>query len=209
MRGDRLPAAPPPRLGRMGVVEIVEYDPSWPGAFRDVAGQLREALGTRASRIDHIGSTSVTGLPAKDVIDVQVTVGAESDLMPIGETLARAGWHLSSRIGMDHDVPGWASPPGGARKVYLDEPDGQRPVHVHVRVQGQPNQRYALLFRDYLRAHTHSAAAYATLKKDLAEVLPDDPGRYADTKDAACDLIYFAAEAWAETVGWIAGPSDA
>jgi GrpB-like predicted nucleotidyltransferase (UPF0157 family) len=78
-----------------------------------------------------------------------------------------------------------------------------------VRVLGQENQRYALLFRDYLRAHPDSASAYRTLKKDLALLLHNDSGRYADVKDAACDLIFFAAEVWADTIGWVVGPSDA
>ena len=82
-------------------------------------------------------------------------------------------------------------------------------MNVHVRVEGRSNQRYALLFRDYLRSHPDSAGAYETLKRDLAEVFADHSGRYADTKDAACDLIYLAAEEWAETERWAPGPSDA
>ena len=108
----------------------------------------------------------------------------------------------------DQAVPGLSPDERGWRKVFLREPPGYRRVNVHVRVVGQANQRYPLLFRDYLRAHPHSAQAYATLKKDLAALLPDDVDRYVD-KDAACDLIYFAAEAWARTTGWSAGQSDA
>ena len=86
---------------------------------------------------------------------------------------------------------------------------GYRRVNVHVRVVGQANQRYPLLFRDFLRAHPHSAEACATLEKNLALLVPDDLDRCTDVKDAACDRIYFAAEAWAQTSGWNAGPSDA
>ena len=85
---------------------------------------------------------------------------------------------------------------------------GSRHVNLHVRVIGRANQRYPLLFRDYLRAHPDSAQAYATLKRDLA-VLLKDPDIYPEVKDAACDLIYFAAEDWARAVGWDAGVSDA
>jgi GrpB-like predicted nucleotidyltransferase (UPF0157 family) len=81
-------------------------------------------------------------------------------------------------------------------------------VHIHVRVIGQANQRYPLLFRDYLRSHPYSAQAYATLKRDRALLLPHDSDRYAEVKDAACDLIYFAAEDWALAVGWNAGRPD-
>jgi GrpB-like predicted nucleotidyltransferase (UPF0157 family) len=192
----------------VGIVEIVEYDRAWPNEFRDVAGRLRRTLGERVARIDHIGSTSVPGLASKSVIDVQVSVESHSELEGVGEELAEAGWILSHGISRDHEVPGWPSNQRAARKMFLDEPPGHRRVHVHVRELGQPNQRYAILFRDYLRAHPYSASAYGTLKRDLALLLHDDSGRYADVKDAACDLIYFAAEEWAEKVGWIAGPSD-
>lgn len=75
-------------------------------------------------------------------------------------------------------------------------------MNVHVRVAGRPNQRYPLLFRDYLRAHADAAAAYARLKRRIAD-LGIDKGVYADVKDPACDLILIAAEGWAEQTGWV------
>ena len=66
-------------------------------------------------------------------------------------------------------------------------------MNVHVRVAGWPNQRYALL----VRAHPRAAAAYARLKRGLAERLGDDLGTYTKLKDPACDLIVVAAEDWA------------
>ena len=192
----------------VGTLEIREYDQGWPDAFRDAAGRLRIALGENIDRIDHIGSTSVPGLASKDVIDIQVSVEHGTGLDSVARVLAEAGWTLWRGIASDHAVPG--SPPDERawRKVFLCEPPGYRRVNVHVRVVGQTNQRYPLLFRDYLRAHPHGAQAYATLKKDLALLVPDDLDRYADVKDAACDLIYFAAEAWAQTIGWNPRRSD-
>ena len=73
---------------------------------------------------------------------------------------------------------------------------------------GNANQRYALLFRDYLRAHPSTAEAYGSLKRGLAAVAPDVDA-YSDLKDPACDLIYLAAEDWAAATGWDPGPSDA
>ena len=123
--------------------------------------------------------------------------------------LEEAGWIPGAGISSDHLVPGWPPDERTRRKLFFHEPLGSRHAHAHVRVLGHPNQRYPLLCRDYLRAHPHSAEAYATLKRDLASVLRNDSGRYADAKDAACDLIYFAAEEWARVVEWNAGPSDA
>jgi GrpB-like predicted nucleotidyltransferase (UPF0157 family) len=191
----------------VGSYEIREYDQGWPDAFRDAASLLRMTLGESVDRIDHIGSTSVPGLASKDVIDIQVSVQRDNDLDSVARTLEDAGWARYS-VSSDHVVPGLPPSELAWRKGFLREPPGYRRVNVHVRLVGQPNQRYPLLFRDYLRAHPHNAQAYATIKKDLALILPDDLDRYTDVKDAACDLIYFAAEAWAQSTGWSAGPSD-
>jgi GrpB-like predicted nucleotidyltransferase (UPF0157 family) len=79
---------------------------------------------------------------------------------------------------------------------------------LHVRINGYPNQRYALLFRDYLRNHPYSAKAYVELKRRLAENL-SDPETYPDVKDPAVDLIYYAAEDWATAISWQPGLLDA
>ena len=181
-------------------VTIVEPKASWPADFETISGSLRDALGPLALRIDHIGSTSVPGLPAKDVIDVQVTVAA-LDRERLAPALARAGFVVQN-IGNDHRPPGATGPDDDWRKLFFHAGSG-RPVNLHVRAAGRPNQRYPLLFRDYLRAHPDSAAAYASLKRALA-ALGIDRGVYADVKDPACDLIFIAAEDWAAQTGWSA-----
>jgi GrpB-like predicted nucleotidyltransferase (UPF0157 family) len=190
----------------VSLVEIVPYDARWPAEFRDVAARMRRVLGEDVVRIDHIGSTAVPGLDAKDVVDVQVTVTDAAAFLPATDRLASAGWRPHPGIDHDHDVPGL---PPGQTKRFLHEPDGERRTNVHVRVLDAPNQRYPLLVRDYLRAHPGSAQAYAALKRELAAAFPGELGRYADAKDPACDLIYLAAEDWAGVTGWLPGPSDA
>jgi GrpB-like predicted nucleotidyltransferase (UPF0157 family) len=91
--------------------------------------------------------------------------------------------------------------------MYFHPPANQRRTHTHVRVSGRANQRYPLLFRDYLHAHPQTAEAYARLKRMLAEHLAD-PFMYPDVKDPAVDLIYLAAEKWAEQTNWQPGESD-
>jgi len=179
-------------------VTIVEPKASWPAEFATISTSIREALGPLALRVDHIGSTAVPGLPAKDVIDVQVTVAA-LDRERLARVLVRAGFVVQA-IGNDHRPPGATGPDDDWRKLFFHAGSG-RPVNLHIRVAGRPNQRYALLFRDYLRAHPESAAAYAALKRALA-ALGIDRGVYADVKDPACDLIYIAAEDWAAQAGW-------
>jgi GrpB-like predicted nucleotidyltransferase (UPF0157 family) len=82
-------------------------------------------------------------------------------------------------------------------------------IHLHVREQGRLNQRYPLLFRDYLRADPIAAGAYGLLKRALAEVVADDWDTYYAVKDPACDLILAGAEQWAARTAWTAGPSGA
>jgi GrpB-like predicted nucleotidyltransferase (UPF0157 family) len=188
------------------MVVIHPYKESWPAEFQAIGAILRQGLGELALRIDHIGSTSVPGLPAKDVIDIQISVTALdyrviSAITDLGYSLPEGAWR-------DHCPPNFAGPESECEKLLFDPPTNQRPTHTHVRVQGRANQRYALLFRDYLRAHPATAQAYAELKRRLAGSLAD-PQTYPEVKDPAVDLIYLAAEEWAAATGWQPGPSDA
>ncbi len=187
-------------------VEIAPYRPAWAAEFRQIAAVLRRGLGALALRIDHIGSTAVPGLPAKDIIDLQISVAALDK--PLDAALKALGYLRRADISHDHQPPGATAPPEHWQKWYFREPPSQRRTHVHVRVLGRANQRYPLLFRDYLRAHPATAAAYAQLKRRLADHLADGE-TYPEVKDPAVDLIYLAAEEWAAATGWQPPPSDA
>lgn len=188
-------------------LEIVPPTARWADEFALLGGILRKQLGDLALRIDHIGSTAVPGLAAKDVLDVQVTVTDADMLDRVCERLTPYGW-VGRPYHRDHVVPGLPSDADEWTKRVLGEPSGQRPVNVHVRIVGRANQRYSLLFRDYLRAHPATAAAYGEAKRRLAALAGDDLGLYAEAKDPIVDLIYLPAEAWAERTGWAPGPSD-
>ncbi len=186
------------------MVTIDPYQTTWPDEFRILGKALRRSLGDLALRIDHIGSTSVPGLAAKNRIDIQVTVKSLDQV--VEGALNRVGYQRIEHL-RDHPPSGIESQPGDWTKWVFKLPPDQRPTNLHVRVHGRVNQRYALLFRDYLRAHPTTAAAYAELKRRLAQNLAD-PDTYPDVKDSAMDLIYFAAEEWAAATGWQPGPSD-
>jgi len=186
----------------MALARIVPYDPEWPREFDAIAVDIRRVLGPLARRIDHIGSTAVP----KDVIDVQVSVAALEPEGALVEPLRAAGF-VPHTIDRDHRPPGRDGPAADWAKRLMVEAPGQRRLNLHLRVDGRPNQRYPLLFRDYLRAHAEAATSYATLKRRLAE-LSLDSGIYADIKDPVTDLIMVAAEEWAARTGWQPGPSD-
>ena len=141
------------------------------------------------------------------MIDVQVTVASLDDAR-LDAAFADAELRLGPVLdGGDHAQPGVPVSPADVRKRLASETDGRR-VHVHVREAGRWNQRYALLFRDYLRAHPATAAAYADAKRRLA-ALPIDRRTYAETKDPLCDLVMLPAEQWGAQTGWQPPPSDA
>jgi GrpB-like predicted nucleotidyltransferase (UPF0157 family) len=188
------------------MIDIIPYQPAWPGEFLTIGRAIRAALGGLALRIDHIGSTSVPGLAAKDRIDIQVTV---RELVPeIELAFAAAGYERSTGNLGDHIPPGGDPDPAQWAKWFFRPPEGQRPTNVHVRIQGMPNQSYPLLFRDFLRADANTAYAYAQVKTALAKYHADDVDAYYEVKDPVCDIIIAGARLWARKTGWQPGPSD-
>ncbi|GAC1471699.1 MAG: hypothetical protein PVSMB7_23690 [Chloroflexota bacterium] len=189
------------------MIEIVPSAAHWPADFSVIADDLRAALGDRALRIDHIGSTSVPGLAAKDRIDVQVTVRSLEDSDSITQSLVARGYQGTGEIWVDHLPPGWEGPPDAWRKLFFNNRPDRRPANIHIREAGAPNQRYALLFRDYLRLHPAMAAGYAAFKQELGAHISE--GRvYAEIKDPVCDIIMAAAEEWAIETVWELNPLD-
>jgi GrpB-like predicted nucleotidyltransferase (UPF0157 family) len=186
-------------------IEIVPYRPQWPAEFLRLGRELRSALKSGALRIDHIGSTAVPGLPAKDVIDLQVTVPALA--AEVEQVVQELGYVRRPNLA-DHVPPGETGGADDWAKWVFREPPNQRRMNLHLRVWGRPNQRYPLLFRDYLRAHPAAAEAYGRAKVALACLHPKDMDAYTDVKDPICDLILQAAEAWAMCVSWEPGATD-
>lgn len=188
------------------MIEIMEYKESWSSEFQAIASILRQGLGDLAKRIDHIGSTSVPGLAAKDIIDIQITVAALDEQLI--SAMTALGYRQPEGLWRDHAPPNFVGADSHWEKLFFRPPPRQRRTNTHVRIEGRANQRYALLFRDYLRTHPATAEAYARLKRRLAQHLAD-PETYSDVKDPAVDLIYFPAQKWAAEIGWQAGATDA
>lgn len=180
-------------------IAIVDYRPEWAEEFEAIARPLHEALGELALRIDHIGSTAVPGLAAKDIIDVQVTV---RDFTPDLEAAFRRAGYSRLDYTQDHRPPTATGPDRDWEKQMYRPAPGARPTNLHVRRAGSANGRYALLFRDYLRAHPLAAAAYAQAKTALARHAPTDWDLYYHVKDPICDIIMDGAEDWAASTRW-------
>jgi GrpB-like predicted nucleotidyltransferase (UPF0157 family) len=183
-------------------VSIVSARPEWSQEYEAIADELSAVAGESIVGVFHIGSTSVPGLAAKDVIDVQVSVVAESLINPTLNALERGGFAVRPDIDRDHAAPGEPDDEASWRKGFANERPGERRTNIHVRVAGRANHRYALLFRDYLRAHPETAAAYESFKLQGAVLLAHDSETYSDLKDPVCDLIYLPARRWAIETGW-------
>ena len=182
-------------------VILVPWTPRWAAEYAAIAGRLHAAAGASVLRIDHIGSTAVPGLAAKDVIDVQVTVADLYDCEAMLTVLRGIGYTRGDVI--DHDShAGLAADDPGQAKRYMREPAGDRRTHVHIRQHGAHNQRMALLFRDFLRASPSVRAHYETVKRRAAALFPTNIDGYIWLKDAPIQVIHEAAQCWAARAGW-------
>jgi len=180
-------------------IVIVSPRPEWAAEFAALAQALAAALGDLALRVDHIGSTAVPGLAAKDILDVQVTV---ADLTPALQAAFERGGYGRQPHNADHQPPGATTDARAWEKQLYRPGPGARVANIHVRRAGSANGRYALLFRDYLRAQPIAAAAYGQVKVALAQHGPADWDLYYDVKDPVCDIIMAGAEGWAAQTGW-------
>ena len=177
---------------------VVAPDPHWPAQAARAAARLRRVLGDRAAAVEHIGSTAVPGLAAKDVLDLQATVRGRDDLDTAAAALAGSGW--VPRPDLTSDLPDPAEPdPAGWEKRFARSADPGRLAHLHLRVDGAPNARFAVLFRDYLRAHPDEVARYGEAKRRVAAVYAGDPDavRYTEAKQPVVDAIGARARRWA------------
>lgn len=163
----------PTRLDRL--IRLVDYDPEWPGLFRRETERIREALGDRALRVEHVGSTSVPGLEAKPTIDIVLIVADSSDESSYGPELAAAGYRLRIR------EPEWHE-----HRVFTG-PDTD--TNLHVFSVGCPELDRMLLFRDRLRTNESDLVRYGKAKRELAERQWRYVQNYADAKTAVIEAI--------------------
>jgi GrpB-like predicted nucleotidyltransferase (UPF0157 family) len=159
------------------VIRLEEHDPRWLVAFGEEAEALARALGALATRIEHVGSTAVPGLPAKPVIDIQVSVRSLASLEPFLPPMARMGYvHLADR-----------DPAFERAYPYFHKPASwPHTHHVHLCEEGSDFERRHIAFRDRLRASAEAREEYAALKRSLARVhggaTHEERQRYADGK---------------------------
>jgi dephospho-CoA kinase len=187
---------------------LVPYDESWPDQARRIAARLGTACGHRAVRIDHIGSTAVPGLAAKDTIDMQVTVASLDIADELTDALTGAGY-VHRPITHDESKPDGRSAIAEFdrtgdeslwQKRIAASADPGRPTLVHVRVDGWPNQQFALLFVDWLVANPDALQRYLSAKREAERA--GDKASYVAAKEPWFTDAYRDAWAWADASGW-------
>ncbi|MFC4777332.1 GrpB family protein [Paenibacillus sp. GCM10023252] len=174
---------------------ISPYNPEWAVIFNEVGSRLRESLQEQALRIDHVGSTSIIGLEAKPIIDIQISVMNVEDVLRYRSQIESVGFVYRE------DNP-------DKTKRYFREIPGTRRTHIHVRQSGSYSEQITLLFRDYLRLHPEDCLRYAKEKHRLMALYKNDRPKYVDGKGPIVWDIIEKAHQWSQEQGWKPGVSD-
>lgn len=151
-------------------ITLADYDPEWPRLFEREAARVRSILGDTALRIEHAGSTSVPGLPAKPIIDIVLVVPDSTDEGAYLAPLADVGYRLKIR------EPDWFE------HRLLKGPDTN--INMHVLSDGCDEIDRMLAFRDHLRANEEDRELYLRTKRELAARTWKYVQNYADAKSA-------------------------
>jgi GrpB-like predicted nucleotidyltransferase (UPF0157 family) len=167
-------------------IVIVEYRPQWVERFARERARIVAALGPAAVLVEHIGSTSVPGLGAKPIVDIQVSVADLEDEASYAEALHGAGYLLRVRSR------------GHNRMFRTPEID----VHVHVCSAGGEWERRHLLFRDWLRHDPADCVVYERRKRELATIDWPSTHVYSEAKSPIIAEISMRADRWAGRTGW-------
>jgi GrpB-like predicted nucleotidyltransferase (UPF0157 family) len=155
-------------VGFMNVV-IVDYDPRWAHAFEALRARIWPAVEDCAVSIEHVGSTSVPGLAAKPILDIDVVVASQEAMFLAINRLATIGYTHRGNLGIEGRE---------AFSAVVNEPAH----HLYVCCEDSAALRDHLAFRDYLRTHPDTVNAYSVLKRALARQFPNDIDRYATAK---------------------------
>lgn len=154
---------------------VVEYDPAWPLIFQEMAAIYQRIVGTMVVDIQHVGSTSVPGLAAKPILDIDLILEDRSQLVELIPALENLGYSHRGDLGISEResfkalTP--AAPQDGSGRTWMRH-------HLYACVQGHQSVRNHLALRNYLRAHPEAVQEYGQLKQALARQHPYDIDAY-------------------------------
>ena len=155
----------------MAKITVVDYDPSWPAAFEAVRARVWQVVADVAVAVEHVGSTSVPGLPAKPIIDITVVVPTEAAVAVAIERLSTLGYRHLGNLGIE------------GREAFAS-PDMPPRHHLYVCPRDSLALKNHLSVREHLRICSEAAAEYGALKRQLAEQFSEDIDGYTEGKSA-------------------------
>ncbi|MBI4311762.1 MAG: GrpB family protein [Chloroflexi bacterium] len=173
--------AHPPRYAQRTGDHIADYDPRWPAMIRDERALITRATGIPASEIEHTGSTSVPGLPAKPILDIMAAVSSP----------AEAEGHRGALEAIGYE---WRGEMGVQGRVFLRKGE-PRTHHLHLAERSGEFWERTLLFRDYLRNHIETMREYEALKRGLMERSGGDVAAYGSGKGPFIEAVILKARA--------------
>ncbi|MET3206094.1 UNVERIFIED_ORG: dephospho-CoA kinase [Arthrobacter sp. UYEF13] len=193
------------RAARIGTAVLFAPREDWADQAARLGSRIAAAAADDILAVDHIGSTAVPGLAAKDVIDLQVTVSDLNAADRIAPLLADAGFPAVPGVAFDTPKPTQPDPEQWKKRFHANADPG-RAVNVHVRAAGSSGWRYALLFRDWLRSDPEAVSLYADHKRVLSEQFAGSKGThaYAAAKEPwFTDVAWPQMDSWADRTGWV------
>ena len=160
-------------------IYVLPYDSQWKQDFEEIRRELADALGDLTLGIEHVGSTSVEGLAAKPIIDIDVVISDHTPLEAVISALARIGYQHEGNLGIPQ------------REAFCyDGKSHLRKHHMYVCPESSPELRRHIAFRNYLRTHPEEAAEYGQVKMEGAELYPEDIDGYIAHKSGFISAIY-------------------
>ena len=160
-------------------VIVEKYDAAWAQDFRQIEQELKEALGDLALRIEHVGSTSVKGLSAKPIIDIDIVIPDYSRFDAVVGALEKIGYIHEGDLGI----------PGREAFKYSGK-EHLRRHHLYVCTETSEELKRHLAFRDYLRSHPEAVREYSRVKEEGAVLYPEDIDKYIEYKSPFIEKIY-------------------
>ncbi|MFC8528616.1 dephospho-CoA kinase [Nocardia sp. NPDC057227] len=173
-------------------VRLAEPDPEWPAQAQRLIARFRLACGGAATAIEHTGSTSVPDFPAKDVLDIQITVPSLEVADGLRDGLTAAGFPVAEHR-FDNPKPADDDPARWEKRLH-NSADPGRPANIHLRVADSPGARFVIAFRDALRADPELRAEYLAVKRKAEAEAEGLTGR------AAMDAYLAVKEPWFDEV---------
>ena len=160
-------------------VVVQAYDEAWEQSFAAIRSEIQEALGELALRIEHVGSTSVRGLSAKPIIDVDIVIRDMSVFDAVASRLRAIGYRHEGDLGI-----------AGREAFKYDGKEHLQKHHLYVCPQDSAELKRHIAFRDYLRAHPEAVREYGRIKEEGAVLYPYDIDGYMAHKSPFIERIY-------------------